>query len=260
MSVSTVGLLHPGEMGAAIGGALVGKGCRVLWASEGRSAETRRRAEEARFEDVGSAATMAKTADVILSVCPPSVAIETAKSIGNFEGIYVDANAVSPETARAVAEIVVAVGATFVDGGIIGGPPRHPGDARLHLSGPGAAEVSDLFADTAVIAPVLGDRIGDASALKCAYAAWTKGSSALLLAARQYARAAGVEGPLIAEWSESQPTLEGRWERSVASAKAKGWRWTGEMREIASAFEAESLPGGFHRAAAEIFEQGDARS
>ena len=96
-------------------------------------------------------------------------------------------------------------------------------------------------------------RIGAASAVKMAYASWTKGSAALLLAARALARAEGVEETLLAEWGISQPGLEERSARAAGSAAAKGWRWIAEMEEIAATMAAAGLPEGFHQAAAEIY-------
>jgi 3-hydroxyisobutyrate dehydrogenase-like beta-hydroxyacid dehydrogenase len=241
----TVGLLHPGEMGAAVGGVLRGQGQRVLWASEGRSEETRGRAEAAGLEDVGSVARVAE-ADVVFSICPPHAALDVARS-ASFGGIYVDANAVSPATAAKVADAVD----QFVDGGIVGSPPREAGTTRLYLSGERAAEVAALFTGSVLDARV----VSNASAVKMAYAAWTKGTAAMLLAIRELARREGVEEALLAEWDLSQPELRDRYGRALRSAEAKGWRWVGEMEEIASSFEADGLPGGFHRAAAEVYRE-----
>jgi 3-hydroxyisobutyrate dehydrogenase-like beta-hydroxyacid dehydrogenase len=240
----TVGLLHPGEMGAAVGAVLRGRGHRVVWASEGRSAETRARAETAGLEDVGTAAEVAHS-EVVFSICPPHAAIEVAVSLGSFGGVYVDANAVSPTTAAKVADVVD----EFVDGGIVGSPPREPGTTRLYLSGEEATEVAELFAGSVLDARV----VSNASAVKMAYAAWTKGTAAMLLAIRELARREGVEETLLAEWDNSLPGLRERYERAERSADAKGWRWVGEMEEIAATFEAAGLPPGFHQAAAEVF-------
>src|SRR5215831_2123309 len=127
-------------MGAAVGAVLRGQGIRVLWASDGRSEETRARADAAGLEDAGSVDALAGS-DVVFSICPPHAALEVARS-AEFGGIYVDANAVSPATA---AEVGKAVG-TFVDGGIVGSPPREAGTTRLYLSGERAEDVADLFA------------------------------------------------------------------------------------------------------------------
>jgi 3-hydroxyisobutyrate dehydrogenase-like beta-hydroxyacid dehydrogenase len=246
------GVLHPGEMGAAVGACLTGRGLPVLWASAGRGRETAGRARLAGLRDCGTAPEVVRQADVILSICPPHAALEVARSVAGFGGLYVDANAVSPASAREVARVIEGGGGGYVDGGIIGSPPRAPGATRLYLSGERAAEVSELFAGTALDARVLS---GDcaASALKMAYASWTKGSAALILAARALAGAEGVEQDLLAEWALSQPGLAERWESAARSAAAKGWRWVAEMEEIAAAMASAGLPDGFHRAAAQIF-------
>ena len=253
MNEKVIGVLHPGEMGAAVGACLAQRGLTVLWASAGRSPATADRAAAAGMRDVGSAGEMSGQADVILSVCPPHAALEVARSVGGFSGIYVDANAVSPATTREVAEMVTAGGARYVDGGIIGAPPRSPGDSRLYLSGLWAGEISHLFADTPLDAQVIGDEIGQASAVKMAYAAWTKGTAALILAIRALARAEAVEQTLLAEWELSQPTLTARSHSAARSATEKGWRWVAEMEEIAATMAAAGLPPGFHEAAAAIY-------
>ncbi len=248
----TIGVLHPGEMGAAVAAALRSCGHDVVWASAGRSPATAARAAEAGLRDVGSAQDLAAASDVVVSVCPPHEAKAVARALHGFAGIYVDANAVSPETARAIGDVVTS-GAVFVDGGIIGPPPREAGTTRLYLSGPAAGAVAAAFVGSPLAAVVVSARPGDASAVKMAYAAWTKGTAALLLCARAAARAAGVEDALLAEWAESLPELERQCDRAARSATAKGWRWVGEMEEIAATFAAAGLPEGFHLAAAETF-------
>jgi 3-hydroxyisobutyrate dehydrogenase-like beta-hydroxyacid dehydrogenase len=245
----TVGVLHPGEMGAALAAALRAKGEPVLWASSGRSAATAGRAREAGLEDAGTVEELARRSDVVVALCPPAAAVEVARSVPRGGGIYVDANAVSPATARAIAGIV----GRYVDGGVVGPPPRKPGTTRLYLSGTEAPKVADLFAGTVVDARVVSDDVAAASAVKMAYAAWTKGTAALLLAIRAVARAEGVEETLLEEWHMSLPELPERSATAARSALAKGWRWVGEMHEIADTFDAAGLPDGFHRAAAEIY-------
>jgi 3-hydroxyisobutyrate dehydrogenase-like beta-hydroxyacid dehydrogenase len=243
-----VGLLHPGEMGAAVGENLLLAGHHVLWASEGRSAETRERAELAGLEDVGTVEALARRSQVILSICPPHAALEVARSVAvaGFDGIYVDANAVSPATAREI-------GGRFVDGGIIGPPPLQLGTTRIYLSGAEADTIGELFRRTALEPRVIADEPGAASALKMAYAAWTKGTAAMLIAIRALAQAENVEEQLLDEWRLSIPELIERSGSAARSADRKGWRWVAEMEEIASTFAAAGLPDGFHRAAAEVF-------
>jgi 3-hydroxyisobutyrate dehydrogenase-like beta-hydroxyacid dehydrogenase len=263
MGEAQIGLLHPGEMGAAVGACLVATGHPVFWASTGRGPVTAARAEAAGLRDAATAGALARQADVILSICPPHAALDVARSVAGsaapgFGGVYVDANAISPGTAGEVARIVEAGGGHYVDGGIIGLPPSVPGRTRLYLSGARAAEVRHLFAGTPLDARVIGDGpaedgLAAASALKMAYAGWTKGTAALILAVRGLARAAGVEDALLAEWRESQPGLASTSQRAASSAATKGWRWVGEMEEIAASMAAAGLPRGFHEAAAEIF-------
>jgi 3-hydroxyisobutyrate dehydrogenase-like beta-hydroxyacid dehydrogenase len=248
-----IGVLHPGEMGAAVGACLTQRGLAVLWASAGRGPATAERAAAAGMRDVRTTSEMSVQAGVILSVCPPHAALEVARSAAGFRGIYVDANAVSPETAREIARVVETQGAAYVDGGIIGAPPRSPGDSRLYLSGQRAGEVGEMFKGTALEARVIGDQAGAASAVKIAYAAWTKGTAALILAIRALAHAEGVEETLLAEWEQSQPMLTARSHTAARSATEKGWRWIAEMEEIAATMAANGLPPGFHQAAAAIY-------
>jgi hypothetical protein len=229
-----VGLVHPGEMGAAIGAAVHEHD--VIWASEGRSDATRARAAE--FRDVGSLAALLAEADVLLSVCPPHAALDVARAASGFDGIYVDANAISPAHAHEIA----ALHPRFVDGGIIGGPPR----PRVYLTGEEADVVAGLLDLDTRIVP-------NASALKMTYAAWSKGTAALLLAIRDVAATYDTLDELEAEWRLSVPELLERLPQAERSASAKGWRWIGEMEEIADTFAAAGQPEGFHRAAAEVY-------
>jgi 3-hydroxyisobutyrate dehydrogenase-like beta-hydroxyacid dehydrogenase len=244
-----VGLLHPGEMGAAVGATLRARGETVLWASAGRSGTTAERARQAQLEDVGTIDALADRSDVIVSLCPPHAAVDVARPLSRFAGVYVDANAISPATAQTIARLV----RRYVDAGVVGPPPRTSGTTRLYLSGGEAGLVADLFAGTLVDARVVAAEPGAASALKMAYAAWTKGSAALLLAVRTLARVEGVEAALLEEWRMSLPHLHDRSVAACGSAVSKGWRWIGEMSEIADTFAAAGLPDGFHQAAGEIY-------
>ncbi|MBI4527865.1 MAG: NAD(P)-dependent oxidoreductase [Deltaproteobacteria bacterium] len=257
MDFKTVALLHPGNMGVTIGAAAATSGARMVWVSEGRREESRKRAKQAGLIDVGSLANAVRASEIILAVCPPHGALELARSVvkHNFRGIYVDANAVSRPTAEQIGETVTKAGASFVDGGIIGSPVKRAGTTRLYLSGPRAAEVAELFSASMLDARAVGEKPGTASALKIAYAAWTKCTDALVLAIRALARREGVEKALLEEWALSQPDLERRSIQAAAVAAPKGWRYVGEMREIAATFEAAGLPTGFHDAATEIYER-----
>lgn len=253
--MTTVGLLNPGDMGSKVGAAVRSSGSRVLWAGEGRSADTRKRANEGGLEDVGSVAALVRASDVVLSVCPPHAAIDVAKEVAGlrFAGIFVDGNAVSPATAREIGGIVEKGGATFVDGGIIGPPPVKPGSTRFYVSGTASERIAALLNAGPLQAIVVPGGPGAASAVKMAYASWTKGSAALLLAVCAMASAEGVEDALAREWKISQTELPARAEGAAKSNAKKAWRFIGEMEEIAATFAAAGLPDAFHQGAAEIY-------
>jgi 3-hydroxyisobutyrate dehydrogenase-like beta-hydroxyacid dehydrogenase len=253
MTVETIGLLHPGDMGAGIGAALVGAGYTVTWASAGRSSASAGRAASANLVDLGSVEAMIDRCQVILSICPPAHAVAVANEVAGFGGLYLDANAIAPATARRVASVIEAGGGRYVDGGIIGGPPTPTYGPRLYLSGPAAAEMGELLAGTMVDARVMSEDQTAASGVKMCFAAWTKGTSALLLGIRALAIAQGVEAPLLEEWHTSIPELDQRSLTAGQQAATKGWRWVGEMEEIAATFRSAGLPDGFHLAAADLF-------
>ena len=253
----TVGLLHPGEMGVTVGATVVAGGTRVVWASEGRSALTESRALEVGLEDGGSLALVVRQSRVILSVVPPHGALALAQSVAalDFRGLYVDGNAVSPETAREIGWVIESAGGRFVDGGIIGPAARKRGTTRLYLSGSAAPEIAVLFNAGPMDAVVLDAPAGAASALKMAYAGWTKGSAALLAAIRAFAMAEGVDSALLDEWKISQPDAPARSERAFTDNARKAWRFVGEMEEIARSLAGANLPSGFHEGAREIYER-----
>ena len=257
MTKKTVAVLHPGEMGGAVAANLVVRGHRVVWAGAGRSAASRKRAEDARLEDLGTLERAVGAADIVLSVCPPHAAMDTGRAVAalGFRGVYVDANAIAPETTRAVGRLVEASGASYVDGGITGPPPVEGGRRRprLYLSGKRSAEIVALFEGCIIEAIALDGPIGAASTIKVCYAAWNKGQQAMLANIRALAQQEGVDAALLDEWKfGGWPDLPKQSETIAGNAR-KAWRWSGEMEEIAATFEALGLPGGFHLAAADIY-------
>ncbi len=247
-----IALLHPGEMGVSIGACALVSGIEVGWASDERSETTASRAQDAKFTKYNTLQELLANSDVVFSVCPPAAAAKLATRVAGarFKGLYVDANAVSPTTAATIADIVESSGASYVDAGIIGPPAYEVGTTRLYLSGAKASEVTDLFKSGPLEAIDIGKSQTSASALKVCYAAWTKGSSALLLAVGALAQAENVAQALRSEWAQSLPDLSARLENSARHNAPKAWRFEGEMHEIADTFEANGLPSGFHRAAA----------
>jgi 3-hydroxyisobutyrate dehydrogenase-like beta-hydroxyacid dehydrogenase len=203
--------------------------------------------------DVGSLAALVAAADVIISVCPPGAAAEVAHDVGaaGFGGIYVDVNAISPAAARVI-------GATFdrfVDGGVVGPPAHAAGSTRLYLAGDAAPQVAELWSGSLLDTRLVDGGAGAASAVKVCYAAWTKGTAALLLTIRALAAAEGVEDALLAEWATSLPGLAAQSDRAAAGNAPKAWRFAAEMEEIAASFAAHGLPDGFGSAAADVYER-----
>jgi 3-hydroxyisobutyrate dehydrogenase-like beta-hydroxyacid dehydrogenase len=203
---------------------------------------------------VETLARAAQVSDIMLCVCPPHAAMDMARAVATcgYAGIYVDANAVSAETTRAVGRVVEAAGARYVDAGIIGPPPVPGASVRLYLCGSDAADVAELFEGCIMQAIALDAPLGAASALKVCYAAWNKGATALLAGIRALAESEGVDAALLSEWKISLPGIPARSELVTVSAR-KAWRWVAEMEEIAASFAAAGLPAGFHLAAADIY-------
>ncbi len=244
------GFLHPGAMGASL--ATVCRGVR-LWCGNGRSDATRARAKAAGMEDVGSLDELIARADVIVSVCPPGAAVDVADTVSRagFDRTYVDANAIAPATARSIG----ARFANFVDGGVVGPPVRAAGSTRLYLSGDLAHDVAALWKDTLLETRVVDGGAGAASAVKVCFAAWTKGTAALLLAIRTLAVAENVEDALLTEWATSQPGLDDQAIRAATGNAPKAWRFAGELDEIAKAFASHDLPDGFATAASDVYQR-----
>jgi hypothetical protein len=227
-----VGLLFPGEMGAAVGNDVRGE---VLWASEGRSEKTSRRAQA--FTDAGSVDELVRASDVVLSICPPAIAEETAQTVFGlgFDGIYVEANAISPARMKRIAQ----VGPRVVDGSIIAAT-----GINLYLAGDEAQSVADLFDGEAVKAIRLEGEIGAASALKMAFGGWNKIGIALTAQAHAIADAYGVT-----EWLEQEGVPPDRLRRVADRA----WRWAPEMEEIADLCGELGLSEGIPRGAAGFY-------
>lgn len=249
----TITLLHPGEMGAAVGACLVARGIRVVWCSENRGPASRKRAQEAGLEDLQSLDRALAASDAVLSICIPSGAFEVARQVAarKFRGIYIDANAIAPAHSREIGCLVEASGASFVDGGIIGLPPTPTRITRLYLCGSKAPEIAPLFAGSQTEAVLMDGPVGAASAIKVCYAACNKGQTALLAIVRALAKFEGVDEALLQEWNDTQPGVAAQSEL-IADRARKAWRWAGEMEEIAAAFDSANLPSGF-LANAEIY-------
>ena len=250
-----IGVLHPGEMGISLAASAINAGHKVYWLSEGRSEKTRSRAEKYGLLEINSLSLLYQTCEVVISICPPHAAEEVARAVSEagFRGLYLDANAISPQRAIKIGQMLEANGSHFVDGGVIGGPAWKPNETWLYLSGDRSNEVAAYFSNGPLETKIIGSEIGRASGLKMCYAAYTKGTTALLSAILATAESLNVLDELYQKWELDEPGFSEQVNRRVARVTAKAWRFEGEMKEIASTFGAAGLPEGFHLAAAEIY-------
>ncbi len=254
---TNVGILHPGAMGISVAATMANSGYAVWWASEGRSDDSRARAAEHGLNNAGSLADLCARCAVIVSVCPPHAAAATADAViaQGWRGLYLDANAIAPGNAQRIGTRIEAVGGTFVDGSIIGGPAWEPDKTWLYLSGEAAAAMAAYFAAGPLETEVIGTEIGKASALKMCFAANTKGATALLCAVAAAAEQLGVRAELERQWSRWEAGAAEQNERRIRQVTQKAWRFVGEMAQIGDTFEDAGIPDGFLRAAEVVYQR-----
>ncbi|MFI1163291.1 DUF1932 domain-containing protein [Streptomyces sp. NPDC020801] len=258
----TVGLMHPGSMGAAFGAQLRKQNVRVLWCTDGRSRQSCARAENAGLEGVQNLAQLVAHADVLLSLCPPAAAVDVAQQVAacGFDGrLYIEANAITPRRVQDVAELLP--GTKVIDGAVIGSPPVGGKQPTLYLSGDpdGCSQATALFAASDVKANVLGTEVGAASALKLSYSSYQKASRVLAALAYGVADASGVADELlkIAGKRGGSYLTETDYIPKTAS---RAWRWSPELDDAAALLREIGLPDDLMRAASRVLHQwSDAR-
>jgi putative dehydrogenase len=252
---ATIGVIGTGDMGSAVGGALVRAGYRVVTAGEGRSAQSRALAVAEGIEAVGSLDAVVRGVELLLSIVPPASATTFAAEAAGamlaagVRPTFVECNAVAPATVRAIERALTPCGAAFVDVGIVGRGPRVGGErTRFYVSG--AAREQVLALDCPAIELIdLGPEIGAASALKMAYASLNKGTDALLTAVLLAAERLGVREPLMRELAGSQREALARMRSRVPFLAATAARYAPEMAEIAATYESVGITPAFHRGA-----------
>ncbi len=257
MDIQHIGFLHPGAMGISLAATARNTGHKTYWASQQRSPDTRLRAQKQGLVEVQRIAELCRHCSVIVSVCPPHAALEVAEQVGtcSFKGLYVDVNAISPQHVKQIEQLLSNGGIDFVDGGIIGPPAWSSQTTWLYLSGPSAGQVSGCFRGGPLEVEVIGSEIGKASALKMCFAANTKGTTALLCAIMAAAERMGVREELENQWSRNGSDFARSTVNRIRKVTAKAWRFSGEMEEISSTFQAAGLPAGFHLAASDIYQR-----
>jgi len=259
-----VAIMSAGDMGAAIGARLVVGGLDVLTCLEGRGQLTRERAAEAGFRAVASLDDLVGESDLILSVLVPAEARGLAEAVAaamrrsGARPVFVECNAIAPQTVLAIEQIIRAAGAEFIDAGIIGGPPRPPAgragpgySPHIYCSGPEPAPLLALRACDLDVR-VVGPKVGQASGLKMVYAASTKGTTALWTELLTAARALGLEEALRAEWGADHAVARQQM-ASIPAMPRRARRWVGEMEEIAATFAALGLTPRILEGAADMY-------
>jgi 3-hydroxyisobutyrate dehydrogenase-like beta-hydroxyacid dehydrogenase len=255
----TIAIMSPGDMGHAVAALLRGHGLRVITCLEGRSARTRALAEQAGVEAAPDDDALVREADLLLSILVPAQAERLAGRIAaalertGTALVYVDCNAIAPQTARRIGQLVEAAGARFVDAGIIGPPPKGGTRTPFYASGVHAKSFAALRDYGLDVRPI-GERPGDASAVKMCYAALTKGTTALMTELSVAAERLGVTAALRQEFSESQQAALERMAHGVPAMIPKAHRWVGEMEEIAKTFEDCGLTPKTYLGVAEIYD------
>ena len=258
MMVNTVAIMSPGDMGHAVGQVLSESGLDVITCTDGRSQRTKNLAEMAGLRQVATLEDMVIQADLVLSIMVPSKAMSFVREISpHFESsktptYFADCNAVSPQSALAMAEVINQAGGIFIDGGIIGTAPTKGDTPRFYVSGPDASVVMELDG-RGIIVKAIGNKVGQASGIKMCYAALTKGTNTLHVALLTAASRMGLTDDLRKEFEFSQKSHLAAMEKGISRLPANAHRWIGEMEEIAATFENLGVTPNFHKGAAEIY-------
>lgn len=257
MAYDTIAILAPGDMGHAVGRSLGEHAHPVITCLAGRSAQTRERAEASNFRDTPDLETLLGEAKLVLSILPPSQAMGLAGRVAEamartgHRPPYVDCNAISPDTTRAIGDTITAAGALYIDAGIIGAPPGRD-TPRIYVSGPDTAPMETLDGRGFKVVP-MGSEVGRASGLKMCYAGLTKGTWTLHTSVLLAAEAMGLSRELRDEFLFSQKAAYATMEQKIPRLAADSERWIGEMEQITASFEAVGVPPGFHQGAAAVF-------
>ena len=240
--MTVVGVIAQGTMGSGVGRRLRESGAEVRTLLSGRSPASAERARAAGMAAAADERALLDGADFFLSILPPGEAEPLARHLASTlaalgrKPVYIDCNAVSPQTALRIGEIIAPTGADFVEAGIIGGPPRPGYSPAIYASGSTAGQTA-VLRDWGIDWRVIEGPIGAASAVKMSYAGITKGTTAIAAAMLLGAARFGCAEALIAELSSSQPQMLARMRNGIPGMYDKAYRWVAEMEEISDFLE-----------------------
>ena len=258
--MAVIGVIAQGTMGSAVGRRLRESGAEVRTLLSGRSPASAERARAAGMVAATDARGLLEGADFFLSILPPGEADPLARRLAptlealDTKPVYLDCNAVSPQTAIRIGEIIASTGAHFVDAGIIGGPPR-PGykGPSIYASGEHVREALPLR-DWGIDLRAIDGPIGAASGVKMSYAGITKGTTAIAAAMLLGAARFGCAEALIAELADSQPQMLARMRTGIPGMYDKAYRWVAEMEEISDFLEKNPPSRDMYAAIARLYD------
>ena len=259
MTVQTIAIISPGELGSAVGGVLRENGLGAVACLSGRSTLTRERALAAGFREAPTLEALLEEADLVLSIMPPACAVDAAREVAaamkatGHRPPYVDCNAISPDSSRRAGKFIAQAGGVYIDGGIIVGPP--PWEGRIpvfYVSGEWTDPMTALDGK-GVSVRVIGSEIGRASGLKMCSAALRKGTLALQTAVLIAAEAMGLGEEFEKEMLGSREALYREMESGTRRLPSVAARYIGEMEEIAAAFSSVGVTPKFHQGAHEVY-------
>jgi putative dehydrogenase len=256
--MTVIGVIAQGMMGAGVGRRLHESGATVRTLLTGRSPASAERAKAAGMAPAANERELLSGADLFLSILPPGDAEGLARQLApalkalDHKPVYVDCNAISPQTTIRIGEIIAPTGADFVDAGIIGGPPRPGYSPTIYASGPTAGQTA-VLRDWGIDWRVISGPIGAASALKMSYAGITKGTTAIASAMLLGAARFGCGEALIAELTESQPEMLARFRDGIPRMYDKAYRWVAEMEEISDFLEKNPPSRDIYAAVARLY-------
>src|SRR5215470_11228837 len=257
-AMAVIGIIAQGTMGAGVGRRLHESGAKVRTLLSGRSKASAERAKAAGMAAAADERDLLSGADFFLSILPPGEAEPLARKLAptlatlDRKPVCVDCNAISPQTAMRIDEVIAPTGAHFVDAGIIGGPPRPGYSPTIYASGPRAGQTA-VLRDWGIDWRVIDGPIGAASGLKMSYAGITKGTTAIASAMLLGAARSGCAEALIAELTESQPEMLARMRSGIPRMYDKAYRWVAEMEEISDFLEQNPPSSDIYAAVARLY-------
>jgi len=259
MKIERIGFMTPGDMGQGVAGQLQKKGYTVLTALDQRSERSKKMAKDIGLTDVGSIDKLVAESDLIMSVMNPGSAIDFAREAAaaiakqSRKPLFIDCNAIAPDTMREIAELMKGAGSRCLDGGLIGPPPRGTAKVHLYVAGPGVKDIEQIGNEQLVV-HVMSEKLGDASAIKMCYGAFNKGIQGLLVEIFMASHRLGVHDMLEQQILSSRADIYNWLLGTLPQMPPKAYRWVPEMLQIAKTFEGVGMTPRLFQGQSDMFE------